>query len=308
MEARDDRVAELDAMAFGNLCHDALEAFGNSACKEETDAEAITAFLQGEVWRIVRRQCGGALPAILHLQASAACKRLAFFASRQARLRADGWQIAATERPLTMTEHGLTIRGRADRLDYHAASDTWRIIDYKTWDRLGKNDGADRFMSASKADLEAAAQRGLAPFAFADKPRVWTDLQLPLYLLMAQAGALVPAGAKTECGYFVLGETEAETVCKAWDFAPLRDDAVAAVRWVIGRVKAGVYWPPTPKDAWERDYGSLFLESPELGISPEWLADQERRLAGDRSVPSPGDCGQACATAIAGGHLAGGPS
>jgi hypothetical protein len=141
-----------------------------------------------------------------------------------------------------MTEHGLTIRGRADRLDYHAASDTWRIIDYKTWDRLGKNDGADRFMSASKADLEAAAQRGLAPFAFADKPRVWTDLQLPLYLLMAQAGALVPAGAKTECGYFVLGETEAETVCKAWDFAPLRDDAVAAVRWVIGRVKAGVYW------------------------------------------------------------------
>ncbi len=308
MEACDDRVAELDAMAFGNLCHDALEAFGNSACKEETDAEAITAFLQDEVWRLVRRTCGGALPAILHLQASAACKRLAFFASRQARLRADGWQIAATERPLTMTEHGLTIRGRADRLDYHAASDTWRIIDYKTWDRLGKNDGTDRFMSASKADLEAAAQRGLAPFAFADKPRVWTDLQLPLYLLMAQAGALVPAGAKAECGYFVLGETEAETACKAWDFAPLRDDAVAAVRWVIGRVKAGVYWPPTPKDAWARDYGSLFLDSPELSVSPAWIADQERRLSGDRSVPAPGDCGQACETAIAGGHLAGGPS
>jgi ATP-dependent helicase/nuclease subunit B len=279
MEACDDRVVEFDAMAFGNLCHDALEAFGNSDRKDETDADAIAAFLHGEVWRIVHRQCGKTLPAILHLQTSAACKRLAFFATRQARLRADGWQITATERPLEMTERGIAVRGRADRLDYHAASDTWRVIDYKTWDKLGKNDGLDRFLSSGKADLETAARRGLNTFMFADKPRVWSDLQLPLYLLMAQAGGVVPAGAKVECGYFALGETEAETVCKTWDFAPLRDDAVAAMRWVIDRVKAGVYWPPAPKDAWARDYGSLFLESPAQSVSPDWISDQASRLA-----------------------------
>ena len=289
MEACDDRVAELDAMAFGSLCHDALEAFGNSDRKDETDAEAISACLQAEVWRIVHRQCGSTLPAILHLQASAACKRLDFFATRQARLRAEGWQIAEIERPLSMTEHGVTIRGRADRLDYHAASDTWRIIDYKTWDKLGKNDGLDRFLSSGKADLESAAQRGLTPFSFADKPRVWTDLQLPLYLLMAQAGAIVPSGAKIECGYFTLGKTDVETVCNTWDLAPLRDDAITAMRWVIDRVKAGVYWPPTPKDAWSRDYGSLFLESPEQSVSPGWISDQEARISSVTPAAAHGD-------------------
>ena len=278
MEACDDRVVELDAMAFGTLCHDALEAFGRSDHKDETDAETISGFLQAEVWRIIHRRCGGTLPAILHLQASAACKRMAFFAARQARLRADGWQIVATERPLNMAERGVAIRGRADRLDYHAASGTWRIIDYKTWDRLGRNDGIDRFVSSSKADLASAVQRGLEPFTFAGKPRVWTDLQLPLYLLMAQAGAVVPTDAKAECGYFVLGETETETVCKTWDFAPCRDDAVTTLRWVIDRVKAGIYWPPTPRDAWQRDYSSLFLETPEQSVSPDWVSDQKARF------------------------------
>ena len=289
MEARDDRVAELDAMAFGTLCHAAVEAFGRSELKDETDAQAIADYLHGEIWRIVRQQYGNTLPAILHLQASAACKRLAFFAARQASLRADGWQIVATERPLELTEHGLAIRGRADRLDYHAASGTWRIIDYKTWDRLGKDDGVDRFVSSGKADLEAAAQRGLSPFSFAGKPRVWTDLQLPLYLLMAQAGAAVPDGAQVECGYFVLGETESETVCKSWDFESCRDDAVAAIRWVLGRVKAGIYWPPEPKDAWARDYGSLFLESPGQSVSPEWISDQEARLSSVTTATAHGD-------------------
>jgi ATP-dependent helicase/nuclease subunit B len=279
MEACDDRVSELDAMAFGTLCHDAVEAFGRSDCKDASDAGLIAAFLQAEVWRIVHRQYGSSLPAILHLQASAACKRLAFFAARQASLRAEGWQIVATEQPLSMAEHGIRVRGRADRLDYHAASGTWRIIDYKTWDRLGKNDGLDRLLSSSKADIESAALRGLAPFTFAEKPRVWTDLQLPLYLLMAQASAVVPADAKVECGYFVLGETEAETVCKAWTFEPARDDAVAAVRWVIDRIQAGIYWPPTPKDAWARDYESLFLEHPEQSVSSDWIRGQEARLA-----------------------------
>jgi ATP-dependent helicase/nuclease subunit B len=272
MEACDDRVVELDAPAFGTLCHNALEAFGRSALKDSENADEIAAFLQAEVWRALHRQCGDTLPAILQLQASAACKRLTFFAARQARLRAEGWQIVATERKLEMTEHGVAIRGRADRIDHQASSDTWRIIDYKTWDRLGKSDGLDRFLSSGKADLAFAEQRGLASFTFAEKPRVWTDLQLPLYLLMARVDAAVPAEARVECGYFVLGETEAETVCKTWDFDGVRDDAVSAVRWVIDRVKAGIYWPPSPKAAWERDYGSLFLESPEQSVSPEWIA------------------------------------
>lgn len=290
MEPCDDRVAELDPLAFGTLCHNALEAFGRSALKDSSAAEAISRFLQNEVWRAMRHDYGEALPAILHLQASAACKRLDFFALRQAQLRAEGWQIVETERSFQMTERGLTVRGRADRIDRHEGTGAWRILDYKTWDRLGKNDGVDRFASASKAALATAAARGFPTFTFADKPRVWTDLQLPLYLLMAQAGAVVPAGEPVACGYFVLGETEEETVCRTWDFSGCRDEAAEAVRGVIDRVRAGLFWPPSPKDEWARDYATLFLESPEASVSRDWIADQQRRLAGDGGVPAPRGC------------------
>jgi len=278
-EACDDRMGELDAMAFGTLCHNALEAFGHSACKDSTDAGEIAAFLKAEIRKIVRCQFGEALSTVLRLQESAACQRMEFFAASQARLRAEGWQIVDIERPLNILEHGVNIRGRADRLDYNPACDTWRILDYKTWDQLGTNGGLDRFLSSKRTDLDSATQRGLAPFAFAGKPRVWTDLQLPLYLLMTQAGNAVPSRARTECGYFVVAETPENTVCKTWDFAPFRDDAVAAMRWVIGRIQAGIYWPPTPRNEWARDYASLFLETPGQSVSLDWIADQEARLA-----------------------------
>ena len=279
METCNDRAAELDPPAFGSLCHDALETFGCSDLKDSSEADEISGFLQAEVWRVMRRRYGEVLPAILHLQASAACKRLTFFAGLQARLRSEGWQIDTLEHPLTMREHGLSLRGRADRIDRHDATGSWRIIDYKTWDRLGKNEGLDRFTSAGKNALLSAEQRGLSAFTFAGKPRVWTDLQLPLYLLMAQAGGLLPAGKHVECGYLVLGETAAETVCRTWCFDTCRDEAVHAMRWVIDRVKAGIFWPPTPGEAWARDYGSLFLERPEQSIAQDWIADQEARLA-----------------------------
>jgi ATP-dependent helicase/nuclease subunit B len=279
MEPSTDRVKELDAAAFGTLCHTALEAFGRSALKDETDADTIAAFLCGEIDRTLRQQVGQALPAILRLQAAAARKRLTFFASQQARLRAEGWRITAIEHPLTMREHGLTVRGRADRIDRNENTGAWRVIDYKTWDRLGKNDGLDHVLASSKAVLEFARQRGFEPFVYDDKPRVWADLQLPLYLLMARLDALIPAEAPVACGYFVLGETEAETVCQTWSFDPLRDEAVAAARRVIDGVRAGVFWPPSPKAVWSRDYASLFLEGPENEIAPEWLADQAARLA-----------------------------
>ncbi|OPZ03609.1 MAG: ATP-dependent helicase/deoxyribonuclease subunit B [Alphaproteobacteria bacterium ADurb.BinA305] len=280
MEACDDRAVELDPPAFGTLCHNALEAFARSDLRDSSTAAEIAAFLHTEIWRVMRRTYGEALPAVLHLQASAACKRLGFFASCQARLRADGWRIVMPEHTFEMTERGMRIRGRVDRIDRHEGNGKWRILDYKTWDRLGKEEGLDRFTSAAKADLADAAARGLPAFTLAGKTRVWTDLQLPLYLLLTQADTRVTSGAPAECGYLTLGETEAETVCRTWDFSACRDEAVAAVRHVIDRVRAGVFWPPSPKREWARDYASLFLDSPEKSVSAEWLADQRRRLGG----------------------------
>ena len=279
MEAHDDRTDELDPAAFGDLCHTALDAFGKSDFKDASDAEAIAAFLESHVWQRVKSQYGPALPAVIHLQTAAACKRLSFFAARQARLRAEGWRIAETEQTLSLHEHGLTLRGRVDRIDQQPDTGAWRIIDYKTWDRLGKKGGAERFLSSSRADIEDAAQRGLKPFPFEGKPHVWTDLQLPLYRLMLEAQGRVTADTTVECGYFTLGETEAETVCAIWNFAPVREASIAYLHRLTDRLKAGVFWPPSRKQEWSRDYAPLFLETPEKSVGLDWIRDQEAHLS-----------------------------
>lgn len=278
MEPADDRRAELDAPAFGTLCHDALENFGRSELKDSSDADAITAFLEDAVWSALRRQCGKTLSAVLRLQGSAACKRLSFFARRQTALHDEGWRIVHVERDLATTAQGLLIRGRADRLDRHEATGAWRIIDYKTWDRFRPSDGPERFTESGKAMLDYAASRGFEPFLFGGKPRVWSDLQLPLYLQMAQAGGLVDPCAKVECGYFVLGETDVDTGCRAWEFAELQDTARATLRRAVDDIRAGIFWPPSPRREWQRDYAALFLDDPETGLSAAWIADQQRRF------------------------------
>ena len=277
MEARDDRAAELDPAAFGELCHASLDAFGRSDLRDSCDAHAIAAFLEREVWQRVRGQFGPSLPAVVHMQAAAAVKRLAFFAERQARLRAEGWRIVETEQTLALCERGLTVRGRVDRIDRHADTGAWRIIDYKTWDRLGKRGGVERFLSSSKTDLEAAEQRGLPAFPFEGVPHVWADLQLPLYRLMLEARKSARAEDDVACGYFALGATADETLCAAWDLAPLRDAAIDCVRRLADGLRDGVFWPPSRRQVWSRDFASLFLETPEKSVSPDWISDQEKR-------------------------------
>ena len=279
MKPCDDRVAEMDALAFGNLCHHALERFGCSTLKDATDAETIATFLEAEVWTNVKMLFGENLPAVIHLQTLSACERLRFFATTQAKLRCDGRQIEKIEHPLALALKAFTIKGRIDRIDYCKETNTWYLLDYKTWDKLGKQDGIARFTSSSIADLAFAEERGFESFAFAEKQRVWTDLQLPLYLLMAQAGGVVPQDARVECGYFVLGETAEETRCVTWDFSGYRDQAFNTIQRAVERLQAGLYWPPSPRDVWAYDFASLILESPEQSISLAWLEDQKARLA-----------------------------
>ena len=278
MAPQDDRTHELDALAFGTLCHKALDAFAKSAVKDSADAQEIQAFLERHIWQALRDRFGDSLTAVLHLQGAAACERLAFAAREQARLAAQGWRIRKAETAATLNGLGATLRGRIDRIDRHDATGAIRILDYKTWAGLGDNDGLDRFSTASRAKAEAAAAAGYPAFTFGDgkRPRVWTDLQLPLYLLMAQANDLVPEGAAAECGYFVLGDTAAETRVKAWDFTPLRANAEDTARRVIQRIRAGIHWPP---QAIAPEFLPLFLDphTPEASLSPEWVAEQKSR-------------------------------
>ncbi|MDR0901543.1 MAG: PD-(D/E)XK nuclease family protein, partial [Opitutaceae bacterium] len=199
MEAAGDGAREVDAMAFGNFCHEALENFAKiSEGTPMRTAEKIGAFLQEETRRLFEARFGGGLSAVARLQMEEMCKRFEFFALEQERLFAEGWEIKASERDFEIEENGMRIRGRVDRVDYNAAADVWRILDYKTWDR----DKSGGMVSSNKADIEDATVRGLPVFDWDDgnktAPHVWVDMQLPLYFRAAESGKLadvIPTGA-----------------------------------------------------------------------------------------------------------------
>jgi ATP-dependent helicase/nuclease subunit B len=276
METQNDRARELDPMQFGQLCHDALDAFAKSADNESADPNVIQSFLENHVWQSLHRRFGKNLTAVLHLQGAAACERLGFAAQEQARLAAQGWRIFATEQKATLDCFDVPIRGRIDRIDFHEESGAVRILDYKTWATLGKNEGLDRFSSSKRTRVDFAIANGLPTFTpeGGGRPRVWTDLQLPLYLMMHSSNGFQPL---LQCGYFVLGDTAADTLVKAWDFSGLRESAEETACAVVSRICAGIFWPPLEI---AEEFRPLFLDplNPENSISPEWVEDQKKKL------------------------------
>ena len=64
----DDRAEELQSWEFGNLAHEALEAFGQSALKDSAEAAAIRDFLLTQVDDQLTARFGTAIPVIVAMQ------------------------------------------------------------------------------------------------------------------------------------------------------------------------------------------------------------------------------------------------
>ena len=251
-EHADDRNQELDALAFGNLCHAALEAFAKTGPKDSTDADEIAAYLADEV----RRQLasfGERLPAIVELQGEAAIERLKNFAVHQAARRRAGWRIVASEQTLTCRIKGCptVLSGKVDRIDEHEGTKELAIIDYKTWNRAEK-----------------------------DK---YDSIQLPAYRAMVEASNLYDS-AKAHAAkafYCVLAERaedvrfDEEHACHEGVQSEAEDRIVA----LLTSLAKGIFYPPSGTD-WMTNYGSLVWESLEKGLDPAWVADQQARKEG----------------------------
>lgn len=279
----DDAVEELDAARFGTLCHAALEAWAKGPLADSTDAAAIAAELAREVERVLVEWFGLSVPAIVALQADSAKRRLAAFADCQAAWRREGWKIVATEEKLQVVYDGTTVHGRCDRVDVNETTGEWRVIDYKTWDDPGRATPFD----AGKAAVAYAKTRGLPVASQVDakgkvKEMAWKSLQLPLYCAMLEASpdprfAAARNAARSAC-YCVLGKT-AETTgfseplsSDAW-----QPDAEKLVRRLLAEIRRGVFWPPSPADAWQWDYAGVLFDRPERSVNVAWIADQEER-------------------------------
>ena len=266
MRAIDPFKSELDAMDFGELVHRALEALGRDEKLHDcADAAVLKKFLLGELEKNARARFGAALTLPLVIQLESARQRLAKTAEIEARERAEGWRIVAVEKKFLLKISGLTVSGKIDRIDRHATTGAVRVLDYKT---------SDQPATPAAAHLRTL-RRDEAPPPWAgviagEKPRVWADLQLPLY----EKALAAEFGGGVTCGYFNLPKAVGETDVALWsEFTPeLRESARRCAEGVCAAIRAGTFWPPrelTGREAEFDDFAVLFHEGAAASIAWE---------------------------------------
>ena len=221
--------SELKASDFGTLIHDVLGRFGNSEWKDSTDKRQIESVLLSYLEDEVKRRLGPSPLAAAQVQVSQIKRRLKFFAAEQAKLVDEGWSIhysESNEKDETthfvwnVDDHDVRVCGRIDRIDVHAETGTFRVIDYKTSDTGDKTpEKTHRLRSGD-----------------------WTNLQLPLYRHLATTFGV--AGTP-ELSYFIIGKDATQTgiYVADWDEVSLAS-ADETARNIIARILQNDYGEP----------------------------------------------------------------
>ena len=214
-ESSHDEV-ELDRAGYGTLIHSALEGFGKAkGATEGTDTEAIKDALSGALDEHFRKSFGSDPEPGLALQRETARERLLAFAALQQTLAQEGWQTITCEGhlPDVMIE-GITpegkklgtvkVGGRFDRLDFNPLTQTWRVYDYKTHDKIEDNDPQTKHVTELK-NANSTRRPGFE-FIVDGKTYRWNELQLPVYYhnLRKAYKELIEDDHKIEVGYIIL--------------------------------------------------------------------------------------------------------
>jgi len=222
----DDSAEELDPLAFGNLAHGVLHDFGESKAASSHNEKTIAEFLTKALYRRATQTFGTApLPAV-RVQIEQLRVRLEAFAARQAQHAQAGWEIRHVElafrdppRPkLIVDGQPMYLRGRIDRIDYHAGRKAWAVYDYKTGDTAKTPEKAHR------------------------KGDGWIDLQLPLYHHLVETLGIT---GEVLVGYIVLPKSVADVgfLEATWEPADFQSAELAAAD-VVRQVRRQVFWPP----------------------------------------------------------------
>jgi hypothetical protein len=238
---------EMTASRFGELLHDSLAAFAGSSVAESPDANAVQTFLRAELGRQARKNFGSEMSAPLRLQARQALRRLDAFARWQATQTAQGWLIQhdlaerELEAELIVDDRPFTLTGRLDRVDYHPGEDRYRILDYKTGN--------------SGIGPEKKHRGSLSP----DGIRPWSNLQLPLYRLLAKANGININ--RLEIGYVLLPAELRETGYAGVDWTDEDfQDAQRCAEGIIRALRQEIFWPPAMPPRYPDAYSSLCLD------------------------------------------------
>ncbi len=248
---------EMNALAFGSVTHEVLQAFGEAAeVKEETSAPKILEYLEASLEQWISRQYGSRPPLPVVLQQDSLRQRLRAFADVQSQRRAAGWRIADVELDIrelgSLSFAGYPVGGRIDRVDRHEETGAVMIIDYKTIDSLGVG-AAGTY--CHKAHIKRAAAEARTYQKISDK-EMWEDLQLPLYALALRERH--PEDELT-CGYFLLPKNVSETTVESWSIKPeLLESSRACAEGIANAIREGEFWPPARRPQ-SKDFEEMLL-------------------------------------------------
>lgn len=251
MERGDPLKVEPDAMDFGTLCHSALEAMGREPEMADCADEAVVAaFLAERLDLLVRGRYGADLSLPILVQLDSARQRLARAAAVQVEQRRAGWTILRVESKFELAQGRTTIVGKIDRVERHEPTGRVRVIDYKTSDRAVAPE--DAHWSGERRDGDVADWLRIE--GATGRPRLWKDLQLPLYCLALEE----EFGAEVTPGYFNLPKAVSDTSVVMWeDFgAAIRGSARRCLAGAVAAIEAGQFWPP--REVTERDEDDAF--------------------------------------------------
>jgi ATP-dependent helicase/nuclease subunit B len=265
-EETDPHKQEMDALDFGTLAHDALEAlWREEACRTCTDAEKLCTALRARLEKSARLRYGPRTPLGVEVQLDALARRLDRFAQLQAAEAAAGWSIDAVEVKFEWPLDGWMVTGKIDRIDRHADGRV-RLLDYKTSEKP-----TAPFAAHLRAVTNDPAQAKLPPqalFELGGKLHAWTNLQLPVYLASWLQTHPADAG-RTTCGYIQLPRALQDVQFALWtgDAEALAAEATACARRVLAALEAGVHGPALDASCWkEKPWSDWMPGGPGLWI------------------------------------------
>ena len=252
-EPEPERV-EWNARDFGNIAHIVLERWAlDEVANDYSKAEAIEAWVHASLDQVIEERFGNKVPLAVRIQRESLRQRLSWFARVQAVERVNGWRIEEVEKRFEVEIDGVTVVGRVDRIERHEDGRR-RVLDYKTGASGSAVEIAHRtgVVASTKLPLHLENVPAILCTSADGKPKRWKNLQVPLY-----SAALADVD---ELGYFSLGATESEVKLSLWEgFSRAdRDSAMDCAKWVIGKVRERVFWPPAEKADYD-DYVSLGL-------------------------------------------------
>ena len=256
---------ELDPRGFGNLIHDVLDAYGaEKKMTQVEESELIQQYFSKTLKVQLRHKFGDQMSLPLIVQSEIALKRLSVVARIQADQIKEGWVIIGTEEPFDLSVNGIVIRGRIDRIEKNKNTGEVRVLDYKTSNT--SNDPIKKHWALFNEEKHGDCVRDYARFNIESKSYRWIGLQLPLYALaLKQKYPSILLGffnipeVGSDVGIKLLGDCDSQLLSAAQD----------CVEGLVSDVKAGRFWPPSPKPEYE-DYDSiLFGEEKTTAMEPE---------------------------------------